>query len=90
MISTSYSPDSAYVLTRIEDIKALDAENERLRAAKRRALAIADERAKENMALRAALKEIRSLTAKHDLPDAWKIADRALALEQNVSREVER
>ncbi len=32
--------------------------------------------------LRAALKEIRSLTARHDLPDAWKIADRALILEQ--------
>jgi hypothetical protein len=39
----------------------LRAENERLQDAKRRALAIADERSRENVALRAALNEIVTL-----------------------------
>lgn len=42
-------------LRTMEAVKKLEAENERLQEAKRRALLIADERSKENAALRAAL-----------------------------------
>jgi hypothetical protein len=44
-------------------VNDLKAENERLQEAKRRALAIADERSKENVALRAALTQSRSTTS---------------------------
>jgi hypothetical protein len=42
-----------------DHVQALRAEIERLQEAKRRALAIADERSKENVALRKALEQIR-------------------------------
>ncbi len=54
------------------------AEIARLQDAKRRALAIADERGKENDRLQAALRKITRLTGYDNLPDAWVIANEAL------------
>lgn len=67
------------------------AEIERLQAAKRAALAIADERSRENVALRALLKEIATLKRDSDGFDAeatliniQAMAARTLGLEQKA------
>jgi hypothetical protein len=60
------------------DLRASGAEIERLRATLKLESEYRRNAVTEATRLRAALKEIRSLTARQDLPDAFKIADRAL------------
>ena len=53
------------IMAEPKSVQALKAEIERLQEAKRRALAIADERCKENVRLRAALKAVEVERAGH-------------------------
>lgn len=63
-------------------IKELAAEIERLRAANEEQRRMLETALNTISDRNRALYEIRSLTAKHDLPDAWKIADRELAADE--------